>query len=126
MTIYKIKYQFAHVRHQCLKMSTLCFQVGIKNIQVNVADINDCKPIFSQQSYFAEVIENNYVGAKIHQVSHQKCLQNSPSYAQHQIKYLCLPRHESLIKFNSDLATMWTVFISCFCSSMSFVFSSEH
>ena len=42
---------------------------AIKNIQVAVLDINDCNPIFSEQSYIAKLIENNYEGAFIAQVN---------------------------------------------------------
>ena len=44
-------------------------QVSIKHIKVNVVDVNDNPPIFSQNSYAANLIENNLVGTYITQVN---------------------------------------------------------
>jgi len=37
-------------------------------LTVDVADVNDNEPVFSQAVYRAELIENNYVGAVVFQV----------------------------------------------------------
>jgi len=38
------------------------------SLAVDVADVNDHDPVFSQSTYRAELIENNYVGAAVLQV----------------------------------------------------------
>ncbi len=40
-------------------------QVAIKHVRIDVQDVNDNAPIFKQQSYAAEVRENNLVGAPV-------------------------------------------------------------
>jgi len=44
-------------------------RVTEKSLQVNVVDVNDNSPVFSQTSYQGSIIENNYVGLSVLQVS---------------------------------------------------------
>ena len=44
-------------------------RVSDKNLRVIVTDVNDCPPMFSQQTYKATLTENNYVGVTVLQVS---------------------------------------------------------
>lgn len=44
-------------------------QVSVEHIPVNVVDVNDHSPVFSQPSYAAELYENNYIGAIILRVN---------------------------------------------------------
>jgi len=38
------------------------------SIQVNVVDINDNSPVFTEQTYHGTLVENNYIGASVLQV----------------------------------------------------------
>ena len=44
-------------------------QVAIKHVHIEVNDVNDNTPVFKQQSYAADIRENNLVGASIAQVN---------------------------------------------------------
>ena len=45
-------------------------RVSEKSLEVLVGDVNDHAPVFSQQTYKATIIENNYIGVSVLQVSH--------------------------------------------------------
>ena len=44
-------------------------RVTEKSLQVSVVDVNDNSPVFSQLSYQGTIIENNYIGLSVLQVS---------------------------------------------------------
>ena len=39
-----------------------------KSLEVLVGDVNDHAPVFSQQTYKASMLENNYIGVSVLQV----------------------------------------------------------
>jgi len=43
-------------------------RVSEKSLEVLVGDVNDHAPVFSQQTYKASIIENNYIGVSVLQV----------------------------------------------------------
>lgn len=43
-------------------------RVSEKSLDVLVGDVNDHAPVFSQQTYKATIIENNYIGVSVLQV----------------------------------------------------------
>lgn len=43
-------------------------RVSEKSLDVLVGDVNDHAPVFSQQTYKASIIENNYIGVSVLQV----------------------------------------------------------
>jgi len=44
-------------------------RVSEKSLEVLIGDVNDHAPVFSQQTYKATIIENNYIGVSVLQVS---------------------------------------------------------
>jgi len=44
-------------------------RVTEKSLDVVIGDVNDHAPVFSQQTYKATIIENNYIGVSVLQVS---------------------------------------------------------
>ena len=49
-------------------------RVSEKSLDVLVGDVNDHSPVFSQQTYKANIIENNYIGVSVLQVLLIYCL----------------------------------------------------
>ena len=43
-------------------------RVSERSVEVVVGDVNDHAPVFSQQTYKATIIENNYIGVSVLQV----------------------------------------------------------
>jgi len=43
-------------------------RVSEKSLEVLVGDVNDHAPVFSQQTYKASMLENNYIGVSVLQV----------------------------------------------------------
>ena len=49
-------------------------RVSEKSLEVLVGDVNDHPPVFSQQTYKATIIENNFIGVSVLQVLLTYCL----------------------------------------------------
>jgi Cadherin domain len=50
---------------------------------VNVLDVNDNSPVFSSQTYRGTLVENNFIGMSILQVSHRAKLSANPLCVSH-------------------------------------------
>ncbi|ELT87522.1 hypothetical protein CAPTEDRAFT_92665, partial [Capitella teleta] len=77
-------------------------QTSVVHIPVNVTDINDHAPVFSQPSYSAEIIERNYIGAVVLRINAtDKDLGDNAKI----FTYSILPSHTSTNTFTIDRHT---------------------